>query len=124
MGSVPVVHRPAANYGKRGARPGGRDQASIVAIARNQGDGGFPDSLVDAYLLQQFPGKTLDELDQMDWARYNRALRARYITDIEDTAKLYKSHKIQAKDVSATKWERIRQNDEMFYKYYGSAPEE
>jgi len=94
-----------------------------VAIARDKGDGEFPESLIDAYLLQQFPGKTLDELDQMDWARYNRALRARYITDIEDTVRLFKSQKIKAKNISAKKWEQIRLHDELMFKYYSDTEE-
>jgi len=74
--------------------------------------------------LQQFPGKTLDELDGMDWARYNRALRARNLTDVEETRKLYLARKIKAKDISATKWERLRENDVLFDKYFRNESEE
>lgn len=35
------------------------------------------DSLFDSWLLQNFPGRTLDELDNMDVLRYMRALEAR-----------------------------------------------
>jgi len=40
--------------------------------------------LLDEYLLRQFPGRTLDELDEMDLGRHLRAFRARSIrTDVE-----------------------------------------
>ena len=56
----------------------------------------------------------------MDWARYNRALHARAIIESEELAQAYKAGKVKSKDISAKRWERIRRNDELLYKY---APE-
>lgn len=56
----------------------------------------------------------------MDWGRYNRALHARTILESEELAKSYKAGKLKVKDISATRWERIRKNDEMLYKYSGA----
>jgi hypothetical protein len=75
--------------------------------------------MVDAFLLRQFPGRTLEELDQMDWLRYNRALHANILLDAEDVRKQHAAGRLKAKDISATKWARIRDNDEVLNKYFG-----
>jgi hypothetical protein len=49
----------------------------------------LPDAYWDAFLLQRFPGKTLAELDAIDWARYMRALHAQHIEQIEDVRTAY-----------------------------------
>lgn len=33
--------------------------------------------------MQRFPGRTLDELDAMDWGRYLRAMEAQHMGEIE-----------------------------------------
>ena len=40
--------------------------------------------MIDAWLLRRFPGRTLEELDQMDWGRLNRALEAGRIERLEE----------------------------------------
>ncbi len=66
----------------------------------------LPDAYWDAFLLQRFPGKTLEELDQVDWARYMRALHVRHIEQVEDMRELYfkGKHKPTPDEVQA--WER------------------
>ena len=39
--------------------------------------------MVDAWLLKRFPGKTLEELDGMDWFRFLRAVEAEQIEAVE-----------------------------------------
>jgi len=53
----------------------------------------------------------------MDWARYNRALHAKSIIESEELVRSYKAGNIKAKDISARRWQRIRQDDELMYKY-------
>jgi hypothetical protein len=53
----------------------------------------------------------------MDWARYNRALHAKAILESEELVRSYKAGNIKAKDISARRWQRIRQDDELMYKY-------
>lgn len=117
MGSVPVVHSSTSVSSKGDTKPGGSRQASVAAYIRGiPGYGGLDESAIDAYLLTQFPGRTLEELDGMDWVRYNRALHARSILESEEYVKSYKAGKIKAKDISPQRWERIRKNDEILYK--------
>lgn len=40
--------------------------------------------MIDAMLLQRFPGKTLEELDQVNWPRLMRAMAASETERIED----------------------------------------
>ena len=118
MGSIPVVRRATSVSSEGDTGPGGSSQASIAAYARGiPGYGGLHESAIDAYLLTQFPGKMLEELDGMDWVRYNRALHARSILESEEYAKSYKAGKIKAKDISPQRWERIRNNDTVLFKF-------
>lgn len=49
----------------------------------------MPDAYWDAFLLQRFPGKTLEELDGIDWGRLCRALHVQQIDRIEDMREQY-----------------------------------
>ena len=51
--------------------------------------GMLPASYWDAYLLQRFPGKTLEELDGIDWGRLMRAQQVRHIDQVEEMRELY-----------------------------------
>jgi hypothetical protein len=60
---------------------------------------------MDAWLLKRFPGRLLEEIDEMDWLRYSRALEAQYIDDIEDL-------RISGgNDLSTEQWQEIKNND-------------
>jgi hypothetical protein len=63
----------------------------------------LPAAYWDAYVLQRFPGKTLEDLDAMDWGRYLRAQHVRYIDQIEDVRELYfqGKHKPTAEEATA-----------------------
>ena len=67
--------------------------------------------LVDAWLLKRFPSRTLDELDEMDWPRYLRAMNAEQVEAIEEKRKLFMADRIEAGDLSAEEWEAIREHD-------------
>jgi hypothetical protein len=57
--------------------------AAVVRYARGDGRHEAPDSVIDAYLLKAFPGRTLEELDGLDWGRWQRALEAQMHLDVE-----------------------------------------
>ena len=60
---------------------------------------------MDAWLLKRFPGRLLEEIDEMDWLRYSRALEAQYVDDIEDL-------RISGgNDLSTEQWQEIKNND-------------
>jgi hypothetical protein len=40
--------------------------------------------LFDAWLMKKFPGKTLEELDQIDYGRLMQAIDADWIDQVED----------------------------------------
>lgn len=44
----------------------------------------MPPAYWDALLLQRFPGKTLEELDGIDWARLMRAFQVQHLERIEE----------------------------------------
>lgn len=71
-------------------------------------------SLFDSYLLSQFPGRTLDELDDMDILRYFRALQARKIDLLEDTHQMVISGKKKGAEVGKDEWEEIREHNKMW----------
>ena len=67
--------------------------------------------LVDAWLLKRFPSRTLDELDEMDWPRYLRAMHAEQVEAIEEKRRLFMTDRLEAKDLTADEWEAIRDHD-------------
>jgi hypothetical protein len=67
--------------------------------------------LLDAHLLRQFPGRTLDELDQMDWARYLRAIETDRIVAIEQRRQQFLSGSIAPDAMTAEDWDVIQEHD-------------
>lgn len=57
--------------------------AALVSYTRGERRLDPPDAVIDALLLKAFPGRTLDELDDMDWGRWQRAQAAQMHMDIE-----------------------------------------
>ncbi len=70
-------------------------------------------------LLQQFPGRTLEELDGINWPRLMRALAADDVGRIEQLRDLQR--KKQAKP-SQAEWMRIRQHDEWWREWQAAHP--
>ena len=52
------------------------------------------EAYIDAWMLRTFPGRTLDELDDMDWVRLRRAQAAQQVIDIEEQRKLHRAGKL------------------------------
>lgn len=72
-----------------------------------------PDALIDAWLLASFPGRTLDEIDGMDWPRYLRAREAQAIEAVEKTRAMQVSGKLKPDDVAPETWEQIKRHDQL-----------
>ena len=49
----------------------------------------LPDAYWDAYLLRSFPGRTLEELDGVQWPRLMRAMHVQEIERVEDVLPLF-----------------------------------
>jgi hypothetical protein len=69
--------------------------------------------LVDAWLLRKFPGRTLDELDNMDWLRLMRALEADRIEQAEVKRKQYFADDHGPDWLSDDQWEIVAKNDKL-----------
>jgi len=70
--------------------------------------------------LQQFPGRTLDEIDEMDLLRYLRAMEARNIDTLEETAHQVQTGKKKGSDVSKEEWEQIRDHQKIWESFLDS----
>jgi len=66
-------------------------------------------------LLRKFPGRTLDELDRMDWMRYQRAMEAQRILDIEGKRAAFTSGNLES--LSADEWLVVQENDRLLEEY-------
>ena len=73
--------------------------------------------MIDAWLLKRFPGRTLEELDSIDWFRFMRALEAEKIERVEEKLELMTSKKLKAKDVSAADHKALIRHDELLAEY-------
>jgi len=97
-----------------GKSPGGSGGVAVVGYIRSRdadGDSRLspPDALLDAWLLRAFPGRTLEELDAMDWTRYQRAMDAAEIEHIERARQRFLAG--QCED-SAVNWPAVLRHDE------------
>ena len=69
---------------------------------------------LDWWLMQRFPGRTLEELDGVDWLRLQRAEQVARIVDVEQRHATWlkrKDHK--ASDLSPADWRMIRRHNRM-----------
>lgn len=65
--------------------------------------------------MRRFPGRTLEELDQMDWARYMRAMEAEKVMVAEEQRSAFLGGSI--KTMSEDTWKTIAENEEILRKY-------
>lgn len=66
--------------------------------------------MLDAMLLEKFPGRTLDELDSMDFLRYWKALEVQRIQAIERLRDMQLSDKYQP---TPAEWRQIQRHDRL-----------
>jgi hypothetical protein len=70
----------------------------------------MPESYWDAFLLQRFPGKTLEELDGIDWGRLMRAQQVRHIDQVEEMRELYLKSKYKP---TPDEWASVLRHDRL-----------
>lgn len=63
--------------------------------------------------METFPGRTLEELDNMDWGRFLRAREVAAIRSIEQQRELVTTGKLDGGKLPPAIWERIREHDRM-----------
>jgi hypothetical protein len=68
--------------------------------------------LIDSWLLDLFPGRTLEELDQMDLNRLYRAKIAARMQAVEGRRKRFLEGKLKPKEISPEDWALILLMDE------------
>lgn len=62
-------------------------------------------------MLELFPGRTLEELDALDWPRLQKALKVRRMLAVEAKRSLQLRGRIDKKAISAEEWQMIRDHD-------------
>lgn len=62
-------------------------------------------------MLKRFPGRTLEEIDRIDWGRHQRAFEAQFRLDIEELREKTLTGKASAKDLPESVWDVIREHD-------------
>lgn len=70
----------------------------------------LPAAYWDALLLARFPGKTLEELDGIDWPRLMRAWQAKEIGDVENARQLFFEDKYKP---TGYEWRMILRHDRL-----------
>ncbi len=70
----------------------------------------MPDAAVDHWLMRLFPGKTLEELDGINWPRLMRAVNAGEVLRVEDVRESQIRHKTTP---SHEDWAAILRHDEL-----------
>ncbi|MBK8798315.1 MAG: hypothetical protein IPM07_19185 [Anaerolineales bacterium] len=73
----------------------------------------LPTAYWDGLLMRLFPGKTLEELDNIDWPRLMRVLQVRQIEQIEQRLPGFFQGKWQP---TAAEWRLIQRHDRILEK--------
>ena len=68
---------------------------------------------LDYWLMQRFPGKTLEELDAIDWPRLMRAIEVEQIVGIESKRKQFLDGDLKRKYLKAWELQRFEQHDDL-----------
>jgi hypothetical protein len=69
--------------------------------------------VLDFILLDRFPGRTLEELDQMDIGRYFRAMEAKAMLPIERKRAAWLGGVFKTEDITPEEWAAIREHDQL-----------
>ncbi len=77
--------------------------------------GVLPPVLLDAWLMRQFPNRTLEELDNLDFGRLWRVLACQAVLRAEDVRDLQMQGKYEP---TPAEWRMIRRNDRLTRKPY------
>jgi hypothetical protein len=68
---------------------------------------------VDYWLMQRFPGRTLEELDSVDWPRLMQAVDVEHIVAIETKRKQFTSGRVKRKDVTNYELRQFDRHDRL-----------
>jgi hypothetical protein len=71
------------------------------------------EAYIDWWLLQRFPSKTLEELDNLDWPRLQRAMEVDRIVEAEQRRLLYLDDKVATDAVTASEWQMWAHHDRL-----------
>ncbi len=71
--------------------------------------------MIDHWLLRNFPNRTLEELDAMDWPRYLRALDAASIERVEERRRRHIAGEMGEEKLTDQDWEAIREHDRLIH---------
>lgn len=74
---------------------------------------------IDAWLLTAFPGRTLDELDRMDFPRW---MRAREVVELDRIEQLNLDYLAKRAKPSTAEWRKIRQHNNWWREYQALHP--
>ena len=119
------------------ARTGKRIRAAVIARERDGGDDDPDDSradddvsalrgiaeavylsenreYLDYWLMQKFPGRTLEELDRIDWLRLQRALEVGRIVELEAKNTLVTEGKLPTESLTSREWAQIQRHNALF----------
>jgi hypothetical protein len=69
---------------------------------------------LDWWLMQKFPGRTLEELDDVDWLRLQRAMEVGRLVDIEQRHGLIAEGKLKPEAFNAREWAQVRRNTALY----------
>ena len=72
------------------------------------------DALFDSYMLENFPGRTLDELDSMDSLRFFRAMGARNISMVENVREQQMLGTKKGNEIPSATYKKILEHDKIF----------
>lgn len=75
------------------------------------------DALFDSYMLSNFPGRTLDELDDMDALRFFRAMAARSLQTVEDFRDEQQAGIKKGKDIPTHIYKKFLEHDKIFREF-------
>lgn len=65
----------------------------------------------DAHLLKSFPGRTLEELDNMDWGRFRAAEIAMRIADVETVRLEHVTGRLKYEQINPKIWDAIAEHE-------------
>ena len=64
--------------------------------------------------MQKFPGRTLEELDGIDWLRLQRALEVGRIVELEGKNTLVTEGKLPTDSLTPREWRQIQRHNAIF----------
>lgn len=74
--------------------------------------------MIDSWLLEMFPGRTLEELDNMDWYRLQRALQSKHVRHVEEMRRQVKTGKVKGDKLDQSIALEIKAHDELYARYH------